>query len=328
MTQRAEIGERLREIAPGVHLFDTRYLRPGHTATFIVIDDGHAAFVDCGVSANVPDLLAALDHLGVAPDAVDWMIATHVHLDHAGGAGTLMKALPRARLAVHPSGAPHLIDPGKLEQGVRAIYGDDFFDREYAPLEAVDGERVIETPDAAAITLAGRELRIIHTPGHAWHHQSILDDSTGTLIAGDAFGVSYDEQGGGDDRLVMPVVPPPQFKPEVYKASVNRIVDLQPERVALTHFGVIDDVARVGADLYRLVDVIVEAGWRCGSIEELNEALVTTYEQELARRDQAMDGATLRRLFGADIWLTAEGIWLWRQKEEQRAVEKTGGAQS
>lgn len=317
--------DRLCGIAPGLWRFDTRYVRPGHTACYIVVDNGRAALVDCGVTATAPDLVTALADLGIAPEAVDWLIPTHAHLDHAGGAGRLMRQLPNARLAAHPSAAPHLIDPAQLEAGVRALYGDPFFDREYAPVEPVDAARVTETADDDVIHLGDRALRVVHTPGHAWHHESILDDATGTLLAGDAFGVGYPELIGHDGPFVIPVVPPPQFKPEVYRASVERIVALAPTRVAPAHFDVLDDPGRVGADLCRLLDGMLEACWQAGSAQALMDDLVRLFERELERRGRSDDRDAFRELYRMDIWLTAEGMWLWRRKQEQRAAEQAGG---
>lgn len=321
----ATATDRLQEIAPGVYRFDTHYVRPGHTATYVIVEGGRAALVDCGVPANVAALLDALADLGVARADVDWLLPTHAHLDHAGASGQLMRELPHARLAAHPSAALHLIDPTRLEAGVRGLYGDEYFDQEYAPVLPVDAERVVETPDDATIDLNGRTLQVIHTPGHAWHHQCILDTATKTVIAGDAFGVGYQELMAAEGPVVLPVVPPPQFKPEHYKASVQRIVDLAPERVALTHFGTIDDVRRVGADLCRLLDAGVEACWQAESQEALVEDLKRVFATDLERRGRANDVPALRDLYHMDIWLTAEGMWLWRRKQEKRAAQAAGG---
>ncbi|MFP4643334.1 MAG: MBL fold metallo-hydrolase [Spirochaetales bacterium] len=315
------VGDRLQEIATGLYRFDTHYIRQRHTACYVVVEGGRAAIVDSGVPANVPPLLEALATLEIAPDAVEWVIPTHAHLDHAGGAGHIMPKLPAATLAAHPSAAPHLINPERLEAGVRALYGDEFFDREYAPVVPVDAERVVETPDGQEIKLGERILRVIHTPGHAWHHESILDTSTGTLIAGDAFGVAYPELIRENEPVVVPPGPPPQFKPEIYQASIDRILELSPSRVALTHFGVVDDPARVAADLHRLIDEWVELGREAGSAEELFQALIASCERELSQRGRSEDQSRFRKLYYWDLRLSAEGIWTWRQKQEKRSAE-------
>ncbi len=316
---------RLQEVASGLYRFDTHYLRPGHTACYIAVEAGRAALIDCGVTATAPALLAALDELGLDRGAVEWLVATHVHIDHTGGAGRLLQSLPNARVAVHPSGAAHLIDPTQLAAGVRGLYGDDFFEREYDPVEPVEAARIVETPDEQTLELAGRPLQILYTPGHAWHHFSVMDHRSGTLVAGDAFGVGYAEMTDADGPFVLPVVPPPQFKPEVYKASVERIVQLAPARVAVTHFDIFEEPERVGADLCRLLDAAVARAWQVNAAEELYRALFELFGDELERRGRGDEREALRTYYDMDIWLTAEGIWLWRKKQEQKMTENTGG---
>lgn len=119
----------LTDYADGVTAIDTEYVRPHLDASHLIVHAGRAAFVDTGTALAVPLLLAALASKGLARDAVDWVFLTHIHLDHAGGAGALMQELPAARLVVHPRGAPHLIDPARLIVATRAVYGDETFAR-------------------------------------------------------------------------------------------------------------------------------------------------------------------------------------------------------
>jgi len=320
-----DMGHRLQSIAPGIHRLDTHYQRPGHTACYIVVENDRAAVVDCGVPANVPAILAALEALGPGPAGVDQLILTHAHLDHAGAAGVLIGHLPAATVHAHPAAAAHLIEPGKLEEGVRALYGDAFFDREYAPLEPIEAGRVVETPDGATLDLAGRALEVLHTPGHAWHHESIHDPRSATVLAGDAFGVGYPALIGGDGPFIVPVTPPPQFDPEALCASTERIVELAPARVAPTHFEVIDDPVQVAADLRRLLAAFVERGGHAESAEDLQKGLLDLCADELARRGRGDEAATMRRLYGLDLWLSAVGIWVRRRKQEKRAAEGRDG---
>ncbi len=134
MTQ-SNAGERLDPIADGIHRFDTHYIRRRHTGCTIVVDGGRAAIFDTGVPGNVDALVAAVESLGIPADAVDWVVVSHAHLDHMAGVGPLMRRLPAARVAAHPSAAPHVIDPEKLEKGSRAVFGDAFVDRYYAGID-------------------------------------------------------------------------------------------------------------------------------------------------------------------------------------------------
>ncbi len=307
----------LTEIAPGLMRCDTGYLRAGHTACYLLTHGGRAAIIDTGVGASVPGILDALSRQNIPRDAVDWVIPTHVHLDHAGGAGALMQALPSARLGIHPSGAEHMADPSRLEVGVRALYGDEFFDREYAPLTPVARERMVTLDDGETLFVGQRPLEILHTPGHAWHHLSVFDVESAVLIAGDAFGASYPGYIQQRSLFMVPVVPPPQFSPAAYRATLARIVALAPRAVAPAHFPTIDRVDAAASLLEAMLDAAIEWTWQAASAADLNQRLLDGWCRWLpsdATREQ------LERDFGLDIWLTSEGLWLWRSKEERKAA--------
>src|SRR2546429_4099262 len=150
----------------GVCAVDAEYLYPGHAAAHIIEDGGRAAFVDVGTNASVPYLLAALAELGIARAAVDYVLLTHVHLDHAGGAGRLMQELPNAVAVLHPRGAPHMIDPSRLIEGSRAVYGERL-EQLYGQLLPIPAARVRVVEDGERVRLGGRTLELIHVPGHA-----------------------------------------------------------------------------------------------------------------------------------------------------------------
>ena len=307
----------LTDIAPGLIRCDTGYMRAGHTACYLVLDQDRAAIIDTGVGASVPGILDALARRGVRREAVDWIIPTHVHLDHAGGAGALMQALPNARLGIHPSGAEHMADPTRLEAGVRSLYGDAFFDREYAPLTPVARERIDALEDGATVFVGKRPLDVLHTPGHAWHHLSVSDVTTAVLIAGDAFGASYPGYVQERGLFLVPVVPPPQFDPAAYRSTLARIVALAPSQVAPAHFPLIHNVDAAASLLEAMLDAAIEWTWQAASAADLNQRLLDGWCRWLpadATREQ------LERDFGLDIWLTSEGLWLWRSKEEKKAA--------
>ena len=160
----------------GIQVIDTGFHRPLFDASYLIVERGRAAFVDCGTNHSVPRLLAALAGCGLPVEAVDYVIATHVHLDHAGGAGLLMQQLPAATLVVHPLGAPHLIDPARLMASARGVYGDEEVARSYGELVPVAPQRVLRTEDGMTIDFAGRPLTFLDTPGHARHHHCIWDE--------------------------------------------------------------------------------------------------------------------------------------------------------
>ena len=171
----------------------------------------------------MPRLLAALEAHGLDRDAVDYVIPTHVHLDHAGGAGLLMQELPKAKLVIHPRGARHMIDPSVLMEGVRAVYGKEVAARDYGELVPVPAERVVTTSDGMVIELGGRPLRFMDTPGHARHHHCIWDEASRGWFTGDTFGIVYPELALRGPYIV-PATAPVQFDQQALHESVARLL--------------------------------------------------------------------------------------------------------
>lgn len=309
----------VERLAHGIHVVDTAFFRPHFDAAYLIVEDGRAAFVDTGTNHSVPHLLAALAGLGLAADAVDLVIPTHVHLDHAGGAGLLMQHLPRARLVVHPRGARHLIDPTQLVQGATAVYGAEEVERSYGTPVGVDPERVVTTRDGMTIALAGRPLLFLDTPGHALHHHCIWDARSRGFFTGDTFGVSYREFDTEDGAWAMPAAVPPQFQPEALRRSVERMLGYAPDCVYVTHYGRIDEVARVaGILLDQLGQMValartVEAG--PGRHATLMRGLEAVHLRGLRRHGVRLSDARIRELIAVDLELNAQGIGAWLDRE-------------
>ena len=185
------VEPRLHRHPHGITAVDAEYLYPGHAAAHLISDGGRAAFVDVGTNFSVPYLLAALAALGIERTSVDYLLLTHVHLDHVGGAGALLQALPNARALVHPRGAAHLIDPQKLIAGTKVVYGEERFARLYGEIVPLPAARVQQVQDGERVTLGARTLELIHTPGHALHHYAVVDAAHASIFPGDTFGISY-----------------------------------------------------------------------------------------------------------------------------------------
>ncbi|TXT21253.1 MAG: beta-lactamase-like protein [bacterium] len=179
----------------GIVTLDADYLRPGLAAVHLIVEDGGVAIVDTGTNHAVPSVLAELRGLGLGPEAVDYVIVTHVHLDHAGAAGALLQNCPNAKLVVHPKGARHMIDPAKLVAGSIAVYGREHFYAHYGDIVPAPAERVIEAGDGFRLDFRGRTLSFLDTPGHARHHYCIHDQRSNSLFTGDTFGISYPPAG-------------------------------------------------------------------------------------------------------------------------------------
>ena len=305
----------LEPLGHGIHAIDTGFHRDRFDAAYLIVQDGRAAFVDTGTNFSVPRLLGALQALGLERDAVDWVIPTHVHLDHAGGVGSLMQALPTARLLVHPRGARHLIDPSALYQGALAVYGQAEMDRAYGQLVPVAAERVVSSADGMTVELAGRPLTLIDTPGHARHHHCIWDEATRGWFTGDTFGISYREFDTAAGFWIMPTSTPVQFEPDAMHRSIDRLMAREPACAYLTHYSRIDDTAAAAAQLRQLLDAMVALGQRLKNVPDRHQALVDglldLYVDSLHHHGSRIDRATIGQLLAIDIELNAQGLAIW-----------------
>jgi glyoxylase-like metal-dependent hydrolase (beta-lactamase superfamily II) len=302
----------------GVTAVDTEYVRPGHAAAHIVQHGGRAAFVDVGTNDSVPYLLAALEALGIARESVDYLLLTHVHLDHAGGAGRLMQELPNAVAVLHPRGAPHMIDPARLIAGSRAVYGDEPFRRLYGDLVSIAAERVRATRDGDRLSLAGRELEILHTPGHALHHQAFIDREHACAFTGDTFGISYRELDSPRGAFIMPTTTPTQFDPEQLIASVDRLLSYSPTAMYLMHFSRVTDVPRLGEslkgqirELTRIAMQSIDASDRAAAIRD---GMGELWRELAARHGCRLAPERLLALLEGDLELNTQGLLVWLER--------------
>ena len=238
----------------GIHTIDTGYLgRTEFAAAYLIVDGDRVAFIDNNTNAAVPKLLQALDGHGLDPQQVQYIIITHVHLDHAGGTSSLARACPEATVLAHPRAAPHVIDPTKLVASASAVYGEDEFKRLYGTIEPVPAERVCMLEDEQTLTFGRRELRFLHTRGHANHHFCIADSGSGTIFTGDAFGLIYPAL-QGEGTFAFPSTSPTDFEPELARAAVRRLIDEQPSGLYPTHFGKVTDIKTAAGQLERHLD--------------------------------------------------------------------------
>ena len=300
----------------GIYAFDSGYIRPQLTAIHLIVEHGRVAVVDTASNACLPRTLEALQILGLSPASVDYVFLTHVHLDHAGGAGAMMQAFPEARLVVHPRGAPHMADPARLFAAVQAVYGADEAHRLYGDLLPVPADRILAASDGYSFDLAGRTLTCLETPGHARHHLCLHDPRGDGLFTGDIFGLSFRELDVNGRPSVIPTTTPTQFEPAVMHASVDRILACQPKALYLTHFAQVTDIARLGADLHRLIDAHLAVAERERDAGPERGARILTglwalMDAEAARQGWRLDAEQWREVLGMDIELNAQGLDYW-----------------
>jgi len=226
-------------VVDGISVIDSEYYSKDFAAIYLLKQKNKVIIIETGTNYSVPYVKEALSQIGLSFSDVSYVIPTHVHLDHAGGAGLLMMQCQNAALVVHPRGARHLIDPSKLVAGAKAVYGENKFKEYYGEIFPIDANRVIQADDNFILDFDGRELRFIDTPGHARHHFCIWDKATKSMFTGDTFGISYRDLDHQDELYILPSTSPVQFDPEALIQSINRIMEFKPERVCLTHFSAI-----------------------------------------------------------------------------------------
>jgi len=300
----------------GIFAIDSDFGRPMLDAVHLMIEGDRAALIDTAVNSGVPHVMAALKSLGLAPEQVDYVILTHIHLDHAGGAGSLMALLPQAKLLVHPRGARHMAEPSKLLAGTVAVYGSALTQQMYGKLIPVSPERIIATQHGQTVALNGRELLLLDTPGHARHHICVRDSRTGQIFSGDTFGMSYRELDRDGRQFIFPTTSPVQFDPPALHRSIDMLLELKPQAIYVTHYSQVTDIPRLAADMHRQIDAYAElartlrpAG--ASRHERMKRGLTELVFEEAAQLGWALQGDALLPLIGLDLELNAQGLGSW-----------------
>jgi glyoxylase-like metal-dependent hydrolase (beta-lactamase superfamily II) len=216
----------------------------GVTAAYVV-EGERTALVETGPKSCIDHLQAGLDDAGI--ERLDWIVVTHIHLDHAGAAGTLALRYPEATVAVHHVGAPHLVDPSKLWRSATRIYGDRM-EEMWGGIDPLSEDRIRSLSDGDVIDLGGRTLTAVETLGHAGHHHAFVDSETNIAFTGDALGVKLQ----GVDAI-RPATPPPEFDLELAISSIEKLRAIEPAELWPTHFG------PAGNDVDGLTDSAIES---------------------------------------------------------------------
>jgi len=290
---------------------DSQYVAPQLAAAYLREENGEVAFIETNTTHAAPLLLKALSDAGLSTDAVKFIIVTHVHLDHAGGTGALLKHCPNATVLAHPRAARHLIDPSRLVASARQVYGAEVFDALYGAIEPIDAKRVKALEDGSVETLGGAKLHFIHTRGHANHHFVIHDEAQNVVFTGDTFGLVYPAlQAHG--RFAFPSTSPTDFDGPAAIESVKRVMAMKPKAVALTHFGLFEDVDAIGAQLIEWLEFslkLFEEGKKSGDEQgTLEQAFRWKLENELLKRLPFKPTADQQKLINFDLELNSQGL--------------------
>jgi glyoxylase-like metal-dependent hydrolase (beta-lactamase superfamily II) len=234
----------METLASGTTLIDVEHLgRQGAVASCLLQGNGEMALVDPGPTSALGTLRRKLGEQGIEIAGLTAILLTHIHLDHAGATGTLVRENPRLRVYVHERGAPHMVQPSRLLDSAKRLYGDQM-DRLWGEFLAVPEANVAALQGGEKVQIAGRPIEVQYTPGHASHHVTYFDQSTGVAFAGDTAGLRYPGA-----SIVSPLTPPPDINLELWSASLETIASRKPRQLFLTHFGAFDGAAEHIEDL-------------------------------------------------------------------------------
>lgn len=316
---------RYEDLGNGIFCIDTDLYRPQLAACYMLREGDAVAFVDTGTYHTIPLLMEVLADQGLGAEHVRYVIPTHVHLDHGGGAGELMARCQNATLIVHPKGASHMIDPSRLQAGATVVYGEEGFARDYGKLVAIPEQRVIAAEDGYAIDLNGRTLTFIDTPGHANHHGCIFDHKSRHCFTGDTFGISYREFDTDKGPWMFAPTTPVAFSPDQWQASLDKLEDLQASAMLLTHYGRITNVAEMLPQLRKSITSLTELAIAQenapeGRIDTLRAQIIDTWLEEIAAHGCTLPEGDIQELLAVDNDLNAQGLEVWLQR---RAKTKT-----
>jgi len=311
-----------QDLGHGITLVDAEYgQQAGVAAIYLMVEDGEVAIIETGTNHSVPYVEEALKLQHLSFDNVRYIIPTHVHLDHAGGAGELMHRCPNGQLVIHPFGAAHMIDPSKLEKGTIAVYGKKKFRKLYGKIRPIDASRVIEAPGFFKLKLNGRKLKFLDTPGHARHHFCVYDKKSNGIFTGDTFGVSYPQLTTAHGPFIFATTTPVQFDPGSLLQSIECLASRKVDNMYLTHFGPIAQTDDVVKQLKRSVrkfanialDVQTQPEGRADYLQQkIKDYLLETLaemgcEQSVDFQADVIKNDTLLNAQGLDFWLDRQG---------------------
>jgi glyoxylase-like metal-dependent hydrolase (beta-lactamase superfamily II) len=299
----------------GITCIDADYIRPGLACFYLMEQAGECAVIETGTSYSFANLERVMAEQGLLPEQVRYVIPTHVHLDHAGGAGTMMAAFPNAQLLIHPRGAKHMAAPERLIASSSEVYGQERFRQLYGEILPVDAARIVAMEDGQTINLGDRQLEFRHTRGHANHHFCVWDETSRGWFSGDMFGISYPwfRFTGGD--YILPATTPTQFDPDDYLASLALLDGYRPSRIYLTHSGELTYTKEKAALLGRQITAYRNlAPLHVGNKVAMEQALGDYSLAQMRAFTPTSNESELRQLLAFDVDLNAQGLDIWQQR--------------
>lgn len=308
-----------QNLSHGITVMDAEYITPDLAAIYIVEQDGEVAIIETGTNHSIPYILQVLETKQLNFDNVRYIIPTHVHLDHAGGAGGLMDLCVNAELVVHPFGAAHLIDPSKLIAGATSVYGEEKFKNLYGDIKSIDQKRVIQAEDGFKLSMNGREFEFLDTPGHAKHHFCIYDKQSNGVFSGDTFGISYPQLITDEGRFIFATTTPVQFDPDALLNSIEKILTKSPEKIYLTHFSEITPTPVIIKQLKDSVNAFRKIALDAIDVSEnritvLNQNIQSYLLEKLTELGSKQSTEFQQSVIKFDSELNAQGLDFWLKK--------------
>jgi len=304
------------DLGQGVYHIDTQYIRPGMASLYCVVHNDEVAIIETGTAYSLQYVEAFLNELSLTVEQVKYVIPTHVHLDHAGGAGIMMHNFPVAQLVIHPRGARHMIDPKKLVAAAEAVYGEETFRNLYGEILPIDSSRVISAEHETSIKLNDREFIIVDTPGHAYHHFCVVDEFSKGIFTGDTFGLSYPDILFRNQRFIIPTSTPTQFNPDALHQSIDLLMSYQPTQMYLTHFNRLSDPASLVDQHHEWIDKFVGLAEEIqpkddDGLTKMKRGMGEMLQESFDLSDEIISGQ-----LAMDIDLNSKGLVYWYQTRD------------
>lgn len=308
------------DLGNGIRVIDTGLMADDVVACYLIKAHDKLAIIETGNYLTCDRILTTLKDNHLTPEQVQYIIVTHIHLDHAGGASHLMNACPNATLLVHPSGAKHMINPEKLIAASTQVYGETRFREMYGTISAINSDRVRSMEDGEVLEFGDRNLEFLFTPGHAYHHFCIWDSLDQSWFTGDTFGLCYKPMKLSPQPFLIPTTTPTQFDPDALKQSITKLLARSPKRMLLTHHGelAVENDMDLESWLHNQIDdyvsLTIDKVPSCNDHHDLAELLMAYYEQLIAAKKLDISIDLARKVLMMDLELNAQGLWYWYQK--------------
>jgi glyoxylase-like metal-dependent hydrolase (beta-lactamase superfamily II) len=305
------------DAAVGITGVDTWMAGRTRVTSAYLLHGSQPALVETGPTTSVEAVSAGLSALGLGPDDLAHIVVTHIHLDHAGGVGTLSHHFPQATIWVHERGAPHLADPGRLVRSAIRVYGEERLRELFGPVEAVPQERLRAVSEGDKVDLADRSLEVLYTPGHASHHVALIDSMSGAVFTGDALGIHLP-----DVRVLRPATPPPDIDVELGVRSIQRIKERAESLLLFSHFGPVTEVGELcdiaARRLRKWADIVRDALEETDDLDRVTELLERKTDDEFGST-AAVDRERYEILSGMKT--NASGLMrYWKKRAEGEAA--------